>query len=264
MYFFLPPFSTNYSSILSHLILPSISWSTSVETHRRTQMYFALNNMCLYFFLTMFCRHWRSSHRSHWAGELSAHGTSTDRAEGFRSSSGTVFVCSDKDQEDIPHADRWRTVDAATLHGTKVHFNPFLEPDSIVSIVTKPWAGRQKYCNATPSRIKRFISAPEFLHTSPGTLLISFNWYRCLFHRGHSGWDMKLNAHCDLESKLRKCGSTPQLPPCLHCVERNDFTVNWILSCPNYVTLRSHLSTYYFTRHRNILNCFPKTWISVQ
>jgi len=29
MYFFLPPFSTNYSSILSHLIFPSISWSTS-------------------------------------------------------------------------------------------------------------------------------------------------------------------------------------------------------------------------------------------
>ena len=29
MYFFLPPFSTNYPSILSHLILPSISWSTS-------------------------------------------------------------------------------------------------------------------------------------------------------------------------------------------------------------------------------------------
>ena len=29
MYFFLPPFSTNYSSIHSHLILPFISWSTS-------------------------------------------------------------------------------------------------------------------------------------------------------------------------------------------------------------------------------------------
>ena len=29
MYFFLPPFSANYSSILSHFILPSISWSTS-------------------------------------------------------------------------------------------------------------------------------------------------------------------------------------------------------------------------------------------
>jgi hypothetical protein len=29
MYFSLPPFSTKYSSILSHLILPSISWSTS-------------------------------------------------------------------------------------------------------------------------------------------------------------------------------------------------------------------------------------------
>ena len=28
-YFFLPLFSTNYSSIRSHLILPSISWSTS-------------------------------------------------------------------------------------------------------------------------------------------------------------------------------------------------------------------------------------------
>ena len=28
-YFFLPPFSTTCSSILSHLILPSISWSTS-------------------------------------------------------------------------------------------------------------------------------------------------------------------------------------------------------------------------------------------
>ena len=29
MYFFLPPFSTNYSSILPQFILPSISWSTS-------------------------------------------------------------------------------------------------------------------------------------------------------------------------------------------------------------------------------------------
>jgi len=29
IYFFLPPFPTNYSSILSHPILPSISWSTS-------------------------------------------------------------------------------------------------------------------------------------------------------------------------------------------------------------------------------------------
>ena len=29
MYFFLQPFSNNYSSIHSHLILPSISWSTS-------------------------------------------------------------------------------------------------------------------------------------------------------------------------------------------------------------------------------------------
>jgi hypothetical protein len=29
MYFFLPPFSTNYSSTLSHLIFPPISWSAS-------------------------------------------------------------------------------------------------------------------------------------------------------------------------------------------------------------------------------------------
>ena len=33
MYFFLPPFSTNYSSILSHLILPLISWSTSYSCY---------------------------------------------------------------------------------------------------------------------------------------------------------------------------------------------------------------------------------------
>ena len=31
MYFFLPPFSTNFSSIPSYLILPSISWSTSLS-----------------------------------------------------------------------------------------------------------------------------------------------------------------------------------------------------------------------------------------
>ena len=30
LYLFLPPFSTNYSSILPHFILPSISWSTAV------------------------------------------------------------------------------------------------------------------------------------------------------------------------------------------------------------------------------------------
>ena len=29
IYFFLPPFSTNYSSILPHFILPSVSWSAS-------------------------------------------------------------------------------------------------------------------------------------------------------------------------------------------------------------------------------------------
>ena len=34
MYFFLPPFSTNYSSILSHFILPSISWSTNKLLNR--------------------------------------------------------------------------------------------------------------------------------------------------------------------------------------------------------------------------------------
>jgi len=46
MYFFLPPFSTNYSSILPHLILPSISWSTSQSrpvlrtTQRPVQRYY--------------------------------------------------------------------------------------------------------------------------------------------------------------------------------------------------------------------------------
>jgi len=33
MYFFLPPFSTNYSSILSHLILPSISSQSCSQIH---------------------------------------------------------------------------------------------------------------------------------------------------------------------------------------------------------------------------------------
>ena len=45
MYFFLPPFSTDYSSILSHFILPSVSWSTSqshcsqVHIYSRTSIY---------------------------------------------------------------------------------------------------------------------------------------------------------------------------------------------------------------------------------
>jgi hypothetical protein len=34
MYFFLPPFSTNYSSILSHFILPSLSWSITKLLNR--------------------------------------------------------------------------------------------------------------------------------------------------------------------------------------------------------------------------------------
>ena len=38
-YFFLPPFSTNYPSILSHLILPSISWSNSQSCFSKIHIY---------------------------------------------------------------------------------------------------------------------------------------------------------------------------------------------------------------------------------
>ena len=44
MYFFLPPFSTNYSSILSHLILPSISWSTSQPCFYKIHISFPFGN----------------------------------------------------------------------------------------------------------------------------------------------------------------------------------------------------------------------------
>ena len=44
MYFFLPPFSTNYSSILSHLILPSISWSTSQSCCSQNHIQYPVGN----------------------------------------------------------------------------------------------------------------------------------------------------------------------------------------------------------------------------
>ena len=44
MYFFLPSFSTNYSSILSHLILPSISWSTPQSCCSKIHIYYPFGN----------------------------------------------------------------------------------------------------------------------------------------------------------------------------------------------------------------------------
>ena len=38
IYFFLPPFSTNYSFILPHFILPSVSWSTSQSCYPITSL----------------------------------------------------------------------------------------------------------------------------------------------------------------------------------------------------------------------------------
>lgn len=62
-------------------------------------------HFCEICYLTIaFRRHWRSSHRGHWAGELPAHGTSKDRPESFGSSPGTVLIYCNKDQEEIPHA----------------------------------------------------------------------------------------------------------------------------------------------------------------
>ena len=52
MYFFLPHFSTNHSSILSYLILPSISWSTSQSSCSQIHIYRIFSNLIR----TSFCR----------------------------------------------------------------------------------------------------------------------------------------------------------------------------------------------------------------
>ena len=44
MYFFLSPFSTNYSSILSHLISPSVSWSTSQSSCPQIHIQYPFGN----------------------------------------------------------------------------------------------------------------------------------------------------------------------------------------------------------------------------
>ena len=49
--FILPPFSTNYSSNLSHLILPSISWSTS----QFVVLKFIYNTLLRILFSSIFC-----------------------------------------------------------------------------------------------------------------------------------------------------------------------------------------------------------------
>jgi hypothetical protein len=44
MYFFLPPFSTNYSSIFPHFILSSISWSTSQSRCAQIHIQYSFGN----------------------------------------------------------------------------------------------------------------------------------------------------------------------------------------------------------------------------
>ena len=53
MYFFLPPFSTNHSSILSHLILPSISWSTSQSCFSKMHISYPFGNSIAFHSLDM-------------------------------------------------------------------------------------------------------------------------------------------------------------------------------------------------------------------
>jgi hypothetical protein len=53
IYFFLPPFSTNYSSILSDLILPSISWSTSQSFFSQIHIQYSFGNPAFYHSLYM-------------------------------------------------------------------------------------------------------------------------------------------------------------------------------------------------------------------
>ena len=52
-YNFLPPFSTNYSSILSRLILPSISWSTSESCCSKIHTQYPFGNSNFFHFLYM-------------------------------------------------------------------------------------------------------------------------------------------------------------------------------------------------------------------
>ena len=44
MHFFLPPLSATYSFILSHFILPSISWSTSQSCCSQIHIYYSFGN----------------------------------------------------------------------------------------------------------------------------------------------------------------------------------------------------------------------------
>lgn len=61
--------------------------------------------------------HRGSPHRSDWPGELSAHGPGEDGLESVRTAVGPVQRGGDHDQKDIPHADRWRALDAGSFHG---------------------------------------------------------------------------------------------------------------------------------------------------
>ena len=74
IYPFLPPISTNYSSILPHFILPPISWSTSQSCcfHIHTQYYFG-NSIFKYIYLYLYsCTYqpWPKHVRGHYITKL--------------------------------------------------------------------------------------------------------------------------------------------------------------------------------------------------
>ena len=83
MYFFQPPFSINYSSILSHLIFPSISWSTFQSCSSQIHILYPFGNTHFMFnniiFLKKMCCLWDSgkiwqSHVGHkWHNIARAH-----------------------------------------------------------------------------------------------------------------------------------------------------------------------------------------------
>jgi hypothetical protein len=49
-YFFLPPLSTNYFSILPHFILPSISWSTSLSCCFQIHIQYSFGNYIFFLY----------------------------------------------------------------------------------------------------------------------------------------------------------------------------------------------------------------------
>lgn len=80
-----------------------------------------VNDECIRGFLSY--RYRRQSHRGDRIGQLSTHGPSEDRTPGVWKTTGSVQQRHHHDHENVPHADRRRTVDAGPVHGEIIEEN---------------------------------------------------------------------------------------------------------------------------------------------